>query len=140
MAGCCEQSNVHCAVCRSGYTEVVVRQNVTDIASCVAEFCDRRALTEMARCHFHFSGHGVFNARLTADPHSYTQSGLERVYTTDDTVGDCLVGVRGKLAPVLQLKHALLRLKAERWTLTLDCCRDRRGSGVPYSTQGQPDI
>ena len=38
-----------------------------------------------------------------------------------------MVGVKGKLYSVMELKQELLSLKSERWTITLDMCRDRRG-------------
>ena len=38
-----------------------------------------------------------------------------------------MVGTKGKLYSVMELKQDILNLKSERWTVTLDMCRDRRG-------------
>ena len=71
------------------------------------------------------SGHGVFNASVELDPHSYSSTAEETIYMSSDTVGDCMVGIKGKLYSVMELKQELLSLKSTRWTL--DMCRDRRG-------------
>ena len=51
----------------------------------------------------------------------------ELVYFSYETVGDCMVGIKGKLFSVMELKQELLNLKSSVWTITLDMCRDRRG-------------
>ena len=45
-----------------------------------------------------------------------------------------MVGIKGKLFSVMELKQELLTLKSERWIITLDMCRDRRG-GVQHRVQ-----
>ena len=73
------------------------------------------------------TGHGVFNASIEFNQHSFSRSADETVYLSADTVGDCMVGVRGKLYSVMELKQQLLKLKSDRWTVSLDMCRDMRG-------------
>ena len=73
-----------------------------------------------------FLGHGVFNATIELDPNSYTRTVDETIYESADPVGECLVGIKGKLYSVMELKHDLLKLKTETLTLTLDMCRDSR--------------
>ena len=72
-------------------------------------------------------GHGVFNASIELDPHSYSRTTEGTIYMSSDTVGDCMVGVKGKLYSVMELKQDVLKLKSERWTISLDMCRDMRG-------------
>eukprot|EP00092_Neocalanus_flemingeri_P014903 GFUD01016095.1.p1 GENE.GFUD01016095.1~~GFUD01016095.1.p1 ORF type:complete len:561 (-),score=139.18 GFUD01016095.1:3-1559(-) len=81
----------------------------------------------MESFHFHYSGHGVFNASIELDPNCYSKTVDETIYMSSETVGDCMVGIKGKLYSVMELKQDLLKLKSERWTVTLDMCRDRRG-------------
>ena len=69
----------------------------------------------------------MFNASIEFNQHSFLKSADETVYMSTDSVGDCMVGVRGKLYSVMDLKHQLLKLKSERWTMSLDMCRDARG-------------
>ena len=73
------------------------------------------------------SGHGVFNALIELDPNYYRKTVEETIFMSSDTVGDCMVGIKGKLYSVMELKQELLNLKSGRWTITLDMCRDRRG-------------
>ena len=42
-------------------------------------------------------------------------------------LGDSLVGTGGTLLAVEKLKRRLLGLPSDRWTLTLDMCRNTRG-------------
>ena len=72
------------------------------------------------------SGHGVFNASIEMDLDSYSRTVDETTYMSSETVGDCLVGIKGKLYSVMELKQELLMLKSDRWTVTLDMCRDRK--------------
>ena len=126
----------------AGYRQVKVVNNVRDIQGCVKDYLDEFQLIEMERFHFHYSGnqssiliekikfiagHGVFNACIEFNQHILQKSADETVYMSTDTVGDCMVGVRGKLYSVMDLKHQLLKLKSERWTISLDMCRDARG-------------
>ena len=69
----------------------------------------------------------MFNACFEFNQHSYHKSVDETVYLSPDSVGDCMVGVSGKLYSVMDLKHQLLKLKSEKWTISLDMCRDVRG-------------
>ena len=56
----------------------------------------------------------MFNASVELDPHSYSRTAEETLYMSSDTVGDCMVGVKGKLCSVLELKQELLNLKSTR--------------------------
>ena len=47
------------------------------------------------------SGHGGFNASIELDPHSYCRTAEETIYMSSDTVGDCIVGIKGKLYSVM---------------------------------------
>ena len=64
---------------------------------------------------------------IKIDQNSYRKDLEEQIFYANDTVGDCMVGVKGMLYPVMQLKSELLNLKSSWWTMTLDMCRDRRG-------------
>ena len=54
----------------------------------------------------------MFNASIVLDPHSYSKSAEETIYMSSDTVGDCMVGVKGKLYSVMELTQEILNLKS----------------------------
>ena len=68
----------------------------------------------------------MFNATIKFDPNSYSKTVDRTIYMSPDTVGECLVGIKGKLYSVMELKQDLLHLKSDKWIVTLDMCRDER--------------
>ena len=72
----------------------------------------------------------MFNATIEMDTNCYSKTYGKTVdktiHTSPDTVGDCLVGIKGKLYSVMELKQDLLQLKSDNWIVTLDMCRDGR--------------
>merc|ERR1719234_21723 len=107
--------------------EIELYSDVEDIGNQLEKF--RRNVTgrEIDRLHFHFSGHGVHNARiqLEADElEKMKERGQSDTKTTQTPVGECLVGTAEKLYAVHDLKRKLLECGSNKITITLDCCRD----------------
>jgi len=82
--------------------------------------------------HFHYSGHGVNNAKIVVEEDEKKRA-IESNITTQITktpVGECLVGSSGELYSLHDVKHELVKLHAETIVISLDCCRSElRGSG-----------
>ena len=82
--------------------------------------------------HFHYSGHGEHNATIEVNQEKVSlmakikgKGKSDKMQTTDTPVGDCLVGTSGKLFPVSDLKHILLKSNPEKVIISLDMCRNR---------------
>ena len=107
--------------------EIELYPNVEDIGNQLEKFRKHVAEREIDRLHFHFSGHGVHNARiqLEADElEKMKERGQSDTKTTQTPVGECLVGTAEKLYAVHDLKRKLLECGSNKITITLDCCRD----------------
>ena len=85
---------------------------------------------------FHYSGHGEHNATIEVNKEKVSlmdkftdkitgKGKTDKMQTTDTPVGDCLVGTSGKLFPVSDLKHILLKSNPEKVIISLDMCRNR---------------
>jgi len=97
-----------------------------DILQAVKDFVEthKKNGLNFGRLHFHFSGHGVHNARIHIEPEKLNNSAVKtETMTTDTPTGECMVGSNGKLYAIHDLKHELLKLGSESITVTLDCCR-----------------
>ena len=77
-------------------------------------------------------GHGVDNATVQFDPINYTKDQEGKKFDTTEAFGGCMVGSAGKLYSAPDLKHELFGFKPEKVVITLDCCRDIRGSGEHF--------
>jgi len=106
--------------------------NVPDIKKEVMGFVEEQMSddSEVGTLHFHFSGHGVHNARifLTEEDKIKAIESNETTKTTKTPVGECLVGTSGKLYSIHDLKSDLLNLNAETIIITVDCCRSESRS------------
>jgi len=107
------------------YDDVVLLNDVTDIAEAVSDFYKRQRATfkTIERLHFHYSGHGVENANIEIDPHACTVEEDRITYHSLTPSGGCMVGCSGELYSVHDLKQELLKCSPQTFTLTLDCCR-----------------
>jgi hypothetical protein len=76
---------------------------------------------DIGKLHFHFSGHGVNNAKiqtpLAKETFDFETNGVSESNTP---YGECIVGQNGSLYSVHDLKHKLLEFKSSRITFTLD--------------------
>ena len=122
--------------------KVKLFEDVEDIGEKLEEFRKSVFGQEIDRLHFHFSGHGVNNARIHVEKNELRPEELERIRegsqsetrTTNTPVGECLFGRSGQLYSVHDLKSKLLDCgsKDKKITTTLDCCRvQHRGRGGP---------
>ena len=107
--------------------EIDLYQDVQDIGNQLEEFVDKWKVKEIDRLHFHFSGHGAYNARIQLEPDELEErikeGGQSDTKTTKTPVGRCLVGSAGGLYAVHDLKRKLLECGSNKITITLDCCR-----------------
>ena len=116
-------------------------------------------MEEIDRLRFHFSGHGVHNARIQLEPDEekeMRERGQSDTSTNKTPVGECWVGTTEELYSVHDLKRKLLECVSNKITITLDCCRTQhRGpetrlalklkeklplapKGVPRTIRGSP--
>ena len=106
--------------------EIELYPDVEEIGNQLEKFQQNVAGREIDRLHFHFSGHGVHNARIQLEPDELErmkERGQSDTKTTKTPVGRCLVGTTGKLYSVHDLKRKLLECGSTKITITLDCCR-----------------
>jgi len=108
------------------YDDVEILNNVTNIHEAVVDFCARQVAKykQVERLHFHYSGHGVENAKVEIDPQSYTVEDNRRTFVGVTPTGGCMIGCKGELYSVHDLKLELLKCIPTYLTLTLDCCRN----------------
>jgi len=75
------------------------------------------------RVHFHFSGHGKDGSRVETEVGE--NSSGETVDLAKEASGECVIGNKlgGRSDSIHDLKLELLKLKTDKITVTLDCCR-----------------
>eukprot|EP00092_Neocalanus_flemingeri_P007658 GFUD01008269.1.p1 GENE.GFUD01008269.1~~GFUD01008269.1.p1 ORF type:complete len:818 (+),score=184.90 GFUD01008269.1:27-2480(+) len=121
----------------SEFDPVKVVRNSDDILTEIDIFVEEMNDKALEMFHFHYSGHGVFNAKHEAHMGNYTRyfegDAAHTTYQAKDDIisGDCLVGTKGKLFPVEVIKRKVLELTSDRWTLTIDMCRGLSMRGGP---------
>ena len=104
--------------------EIELYQDVEDICERLEKFQRNVDGREIGRLHFHFSGHGVHNAKIhrESDELDRMRGGRQSDTKTPD-VGECLVGTAGELYSVHDLKRELLECRSNKITITLDSSR-----------------
>jgi len=104
--------------------EVKIVNDSLNIGKDVQEFCSE--FDSAKEIHFHYSGHGVDNARVSFDPNVQIRDREGKKFSTSEPYGDSMVncGPDGDLYSVHDLKHDLVRRKPDKIVVTLDCCRD----------------
>ena len=85
------------------------KENSEDIPATLKQFLVEVKGEKVRRCHFHFSGHGVFNE--------------EKNNKWKAEVGQCIVGSSGELFSETDPKNSLLECHPDKITITYDCCR-----------------
>lgn len=98
-----------------GYEKTVVK-NEDDIFKAIRDFKEKHQDLNVERMHFHFSGHGSRNAKISAKKEKDNFNSI-----TPD--GTCIIGAKGRPTSIHDLKHKLLELRAEKIVMILDCCR-----------------
>ena len=107
--------------------EIELYQDVEDIGERLEKFQTNVNGGQIGRLHFHFSGHGVHNAKIHGESDELErmrggrQSDTKTTKTPD--VGECLVGTAGELYSVHDLKRKLLECRSDKITITLDSSR-----------------
>lgn len=86
------------------------------------KFLDQWKDDHINRLHFHFSGHGFYNQTVDVQRNEFDEVDSAKSTTP---IGECVVGNNGRdgLCSILQIQYLLSRIKAEKITITLDCCR-----------------
>ena len=80
-------------------------------------------LENFERVHFHFSGHGKDGIRVETEEGENSRG--ETVELAKEASGECVIGNKlgGRADSIHDLKLELLKLKTNKITMTLDCCR-----------------
>ena len=132
-----------------GYKNKVV-SNKDDIGSEVDQFMKEQstATKEINRLHFHFSGHGVYNAKVLLEDSKKLKTETEETETPN---GNCIVGTTGELFSVHDLKVKLLgnalkprvetrgsKVTVKTITITLDCCNELRRRDLRGESEEKP--
>ena len=106
------------------------------------------ATKEINRLHFHFSGHGVYNAKVLLEDSKKLKTETEETETPN---GNCIVGTTGELFSVHDLKVKLLgnalkprvetrgsKVTVKTITITLDCCNELRRRDLRGESEEKP--
>jgi len=105
-------------------------ENIKNFETMLRKLKRKYKCTQFENLHFHFSGHGVQNAKIDLE----INPDEDGDYNTNTPTGDCIVGVSNILYLIHDLKHALLRFNTSRVLITLDCCRNQRRTKGRSST------
>ena len=113
--------------------EIDMKSNVQDILRELKLFVQKYEADDsnIERVHFHFSGHGVHNAKVFLEDGEKKKATVSQdgTRTSKTPVGECLVGTSGKLYSLHDVKHELLKLQSKTIIISYDCCRSQlRGS------------
>ena len=96
---------------RSGY-EIKTVSNVGDILKEVNDFNTKHKSDNalIGRMHFHFSGHGVHNAKMFIAEEMIFKAIEANTETvkTNTPLGECMIGSTGELYSTHDLKHELI--------------------------------
>ena len=94
-----------------------MKSNVPDILKEVKLFVQKYEADDstISRVHFHFSGHGVHNAKVFLEEEEKKNAIISQdgTRTSKTPVGECLVGTSGKLYSLHDVKHELLKLQSK---------------------------
>ena len=78
---------------------------------------------EFERIHFHFSGHGKDNSTVLTEENENPSGEDNLPLTAQNSAGECVVGIGHKFCSIHSIKVELSKMKTQKITMTLDCCR-----------------